>query len=63
METKDQVWYSVSRTISKNYQSVKFDLGESRTVDGDPEETYSKLRKAVNTRMNAIIKKMESSDE
>lgn len=64
MKSSDQVWYSISRTINTgNFQSVKFEIGESRTVDEDPEKTYVDLRKTVNARMSAIIKKMETPDE
>ena len=61
MSGKDQVWYSISRTINTgNYESIKFDLGESRsTEDEDSEKVFKELKKEVNSRMAAIMKKLK----
>jgi len=66
MKTNDQVWYSVSRKINiGNYESMGFELGESRTVQDkqNPDEVYTELRKAVNARLGAILKKLEEKND
>ena len=63
--SEDQVWYTMSRTLNLgNYESVKFDIGESRSIgDKDSEEVFVELRKEVNQRMGAIIKKLKGEDK
>ena len=66
MKSDNQVWYTITRTINTgNYQSIKFDVGESRSVgkDEDSEVTYKGLRKDVNARMSEIMKKLKIGDD
>jgi hypothetical protein len=65
MKSDDQVWYSIARTINLgNYESVKIDVGESRsTADLNPEEAeevYKDLRKTVNDRLAVFTKKLKT---
>jgi len=61
---EDQVWYGMSKTINTgNYESLKIEIGESRSVDGDSEETYKEVRKDVNNRMAVIIKKLQKNTD
>jgi len=59
--TEDQVWYTMTRTLNLgNYESVKFDIGESRSIgDRDSDEVYKELRRDINARMSAIVRKLE----
>lgn len=62
MNNKDQVWYTVSRTINLgNYESIKFDVGESRSVeDGDDSDAiFKETKKTVNSRLSAILNKLK----
>jgi len=66
MRDENQVWYSMARTINTgNYESLKFEIGESRAVDedDDSEEVYKEIRKDVNTRMAVIIKKLQDNTD
>lgn len=65
MKQTDQVWYTMSRTLNVgNYESVKFEIGESRSVDGRvPDEVFAELRKEVNQRMSVIVKKLKGDDK
>ena len=57
----NQVWYSISRTFNTgNYESIKFEIGESRDVNyGASEEVYKEIRKDVNDRMAVIVGKLK----
>lgn len=62
VNNKDQVWYTVSRTINLgNYESIKFDIGESRSVetDDDPDIIFKETKKAVNSRLSTILNKLK----
>lgn len=61
----DQVWYGVTRLFNTgNYESIKFEIGESRSVDGyNPDLVYEQVRKDVNNRMSAIVKKLKNDTE
>lgn len=65
MKEGNAVWYSMTRTFNTgNYESLKIDIGESRSVgDEDSEETYKQLRKDVNSRMATIVKKLQRDTE
>lgn len=65
MKTGDQVWYSVSRTCNiGNYESFKFEIGESRSVgDETPDDVYKALKKDVNGRLSVIMKKIKKDTE
>lgn len=65
MKEGNSVWYSMMRTINVgNYESIKFEIGESRSVgDEDPEETYKSVRKDVNERMATIVRKLKKDTE
>jgi len=61
---EDQVWYSMTRTINVgNYESLKFEIGESRSAGDDSEATYKEVRKDVNTRMAVIVKKLQKNTD
>jgi len=65
MKEGNSVWYSMSRTLNiGNYESIKFEIGESRSVGDDgSEETYKSVRKDVNDRMSTIIKKLQKDTD
>lgn len=64
-QSGDQVWYSMTRCINTgNYESLKIDIGESRSIgDRDSEEVYKEVRKTVNGRMAVIVKKLKNDTE
>ena len=65
MKEGNTVWYGMTRTINTgNYESLKIDIGESRSVDdGDSEEVYKAVRKDVNERMATIVRKIQKDTD
>ncbi len=61
----NSVTYKFARTLNMgNYESVRFEIGETRTVgsDEDVEEVYKDIRKIVNGRMKAIVSKLKDDE-